>query len=379
MKHPRKGLGAITGWWTRTWRRWRTAHRCSRGFTLTELAVTMVLSTIVSMAAFHIHATFSGSLHRQDEISRIQGTMKIARSMLEQRIRPAGSGMIGVVSSDCGGTHQVGPFTIHNSNVIGTSDTTLGGTDNDPDWFEVISADMSRSSYINGQSPVKGVTKPVDDPTLFKVGGLMGLRNKNGICIFMITHAMANAGRIQYNPGGGGPLDGLNTCYNGIADRKDCEENVMLDKFMNTGDQIVDMSTGSFALRIDNSRPARPVLMMASGMAGGDPTLYQWKPVAVNVEDMQIALHLDTSVPPDGMGDLWINSRDQTTDELMAVRAVRISIVFRSNTEVSGWRSGRRPALEDRPVQATTDGYIRRVMTTVIKLRNRPEPRPPSP
>jgi len=381
MIHTRTPPDAVPcrGWWGRTWRRLRAAHRASRGFSLTELVVTMVLSTVIAIGAFHIHATFQASLHRQDEITRIQGTMKIARAMLERKIRPAGAGMVGVVSSDCGGTHQVGPFTFHNSNVIGTNDTTLGGTDNDPDWFEVMSADMTNSGYLTGQSPIRGITKPVDDPTKFKVGGLIGLRNGNGICVFMISKIMPSAGRIQYSPGHGGSLGALQSCYNQIADRKDCEENVMMDKFLEAGDQIIDLSTGSFALRIDDTQPARPVLMMATGVAGGDPTLYQWKPVAVNVEDMQIALHLDTSDPPDGMGEIWVNSRDLTVAELMNVRAVRINLVFRSNNEVVGWRAGRRPELEDRPAATVTDGYIRRVMTTVIKLRNRPEPRPASP
>lgn len=377
MNHARTVRDAAPrhGWWGRTWRRLRAAHRASRGFSLTELMVTMVLSTVIAIGAFHIHATFSASLHRQDEITRIQGTMKIARAMLERKIRPAGSGMVGVVSSDCGGTHQVGPFTFHNSNVIGTGDTTLGGTDNDPDWFEVMSADMTNSGYLTGISPIMGVTKPVDNPSKFKVGGLIGLRNGNGVCVFMVSKLIQGSSQIQYRPGG----NPLLTCYNQAAHRKDCEDNVMMDHFMQEGDQIIDLSSGSFALRIDDSQPARPVLMMASGMAGGDPTLYTWKPVAVNVEDMQIALHLDTSDPPDGMGEIWVNSRDLTAAELMNVRAVRISLVFRSNNEVVGWRAGRRPALEDRPQAGNTDGYIRRVMTTVIKLRNRPEPRPASP
>lgn len=376
---PGKAPGAHQrrSWWGRTWRRWRAAHRDSRGFTLTELVVTMVLSTVIAIGAFHIHATFSASLNRQDEITRIQGTMKIARAMLERKIRPAGAGMVGVVSTDCGGTHSVGPFTIHNNNVIGgTPDTADGGTDNDPDWFEVISANMGASAYLDGQAPIMGVTKPVQDTKGFKEGSLMGLRNGNGVCIFMVSKIMNSGKKIQYNPGGGGSLGALLTCYNQAAHRKDCEDNVMMDHFMQPGDQIIDLSSGSFALRINDSKPARPVLEMAAGVAGGDPNLYEWKPVAVNVEDMQIAVHLDTSAPPDGMGDIWVNSRDLTTAELMNVRAVRLSLVFRSNNEVSGWSSGRRPALEDRPAATTNDGYIRRVMTTVIKLRNRPEPRP---
>ncbi len=369
MRPSRNHSVARHGWWGCTWRRWRAALRDSRGFTLTELVVTMFLSTVIAIGAFHIHATFTASLNRQDEISRIQGTMKITRAMLERKIRPAGAAMVGVVTTACNTQHAVGPFTFHNNNSFPVvDDSALGGIDNDPDWFEVVSANMPNSTYVTTTTAVSSRSLPVFNGSLMRPGGLIGLRNANGVCIFALTGTTNTS--VSYAASG----NPLATCLNTGGGVTNCEGSSLQATNMSTGDQVIDMS-GSFALRIDNSKPARPVLQMAAGIVpGSHQSLYDWKAVAVNVEDMQIALHLDTTVPADGMGDIWINSRDLASTEIMNVRAVRISMVLRSNNEVVGWRSGRRPALEDRPMATTRDGYIRRVMTTVIKLRNRPLP-----
>ena len=155
--------------------------------------------------------------------------------------------------------------------------------------------------------------------------------------------------------------------------KQDCRNNVLKDNDLQAGSEILNFGGGTFAMRIDDDKPAVPVLKMATGVAGGTATLYNWQALAMHVEDIQIALHLDTSVPADDMGDIWVNDRDLLDTELGKVRSARVSVVFRSASEIPGWSSGRRPALEDRPAATTTDGYIRRVMTTVIKLRNRVE------
>lgn len=341
-------------------------RRPERGVTLVELMIAMFLSTLILMGAFHVHSTFQTSLHRQDQISRMQQTMKVTRDLLERRLRSAGAGLVANTKSYCGGEHQVGPFTLHNKNTFGQGDTTEGDSDNDPDWFEVISSDKALNGIITQPSPVKNAVNFVDNPEAFPVGGLFGIKGPNGVCVFMVTMHPGSNG-VQYRPGAGA----LNQCYNSPAEKGACQSEVLDGaNFVPVGSEMLNFSSGTFALRIDDSNPRRPVLMMATGVAGGDPNLYQWQPVAEHVEDMQIGMYLDTSDPPDEIGDLWVNSRDLTTLELDRVRAVRISLVFRSASEIAGWRAGRRPALEDRPAATTTDGYLRRVMTSTVKLRN---------
>jgi type IV pilus assembly protein PilW len=342
------------------------------GFSLVEMMVALVISSLLMIAIFHINSTFNMALHRQDEIGRMQQTMKVVRTILERRIRAAGAGAVFRTQSSCGGNHMVGPIIIHNSNSLTGSDLTTGDADPDPDWFEILSADLSRSGRITAKAPVMGNDHSVDDTSKFKPGDLIGLKYKDGMCLLMVTKVQSN-GKIQFGTQGTGAAAMAN-CYNDPQLNKLCEDLVVKNHFMFPGDEVVNFGSGSFAMRVDTTNPDLPMLMMASGTVGGSPASYQWQPVAGNVEDMQIAAHVDTSVTPDDLGDMWVNSRDLTIDELSRVRAVRITLVFRSTTTVTGWNLGRRPGFEDRAAATVDDGYVRRVLTLVIKLRNRSAP-----
>lgn len=344
-----------------------------RGFSLIEMLIAVFMSSILIMAVFHVNATFQTALTRQDEISRMQQSMKIVRTLLDRRLRAAGSGItVGNVVSGCGGNHQVGPFVLHNKNTFGVADTVEGGADDDPDWFEVMSADISLNGRITQRGPIMGNSHEVDDHTKFKDGDIVGIKTQHGMCLLMVTKQQPSPGKILFGTQGSGP-SAMANCYNNPQENKACEDNVLQEHFLNPGEEVINFGSGTFALRIDTSVPDQPVLMMATGTAGGVATQYAWQPLASNVEDMQIAAHVDTSVPPDDYGDLWVSSRDLTTAELNKVRAVRISLVFRSTTPVTGFALGRRPALEDRAVAPSSDGYVRRVLSMVVKLRNRPE------
>lgn len=344
----------------------RARHR-QQGFTLTELLVAVFLAGILAAAAFHIHYTFQSSFHRQEQITQMQQTMKVTRALLARYLRGAGAGVNANFWSSCGSERQIGPFVLHNSNPFGSTDLSDGGDDPDPDWFEVTGGDMNVSSPLSHQSAVTSAVRPVLDPAKFKPGDVIGVGNEKGMCLFMVTHVMNND--IQHRPVANQlPMA---ACYNADHARQKCED-VLQTHFLEAGGNVINFSARTAAFRIDDTDPKRPLLMMAAGAAGGDPTLYQWQPIAEGVEDMQIGLHVDTSNPADTMGDVWVNSRDLRANELDRVRAVRLSLVMRSLSEVPGLSGGRRPGLEDRQPAAVTDGYVRRVVTTVFKLRNMP-------
>jgi hypothetical protein len=320
------------------------------------------------MAIFHINSTFNEALHRQDEISRMQQSMKVIRTMLERRIRAAGAGTTYRTASSCGGLHQVGPFIIHNSNSLTAQDLTAGDADTDPDWFEVISADMSRNGQLTANTAAMAAQYPVVNGTVFRAGDLIGVSNKDGMCLRMATGSSAN--QVDVASSGTGAA-AMAACYNNAANNATCQTGTLLAATLSAGATIANFGSGSFAMRVDNTNPDRPMLMMATSTAGGTPATYQWQPVAGNVEDMQIAAHVDTSATPDEIGDVWVNSRDLTAAEINRVRAVRITLVFRSTTAITGFNLGRRPALEDRAAATVDDGYVRRVLSMVISLRNK--------
>jgi prepilin-type N-terminal cleavage/methylation domain-containing protein len=343
-----------------------TGHTRQTGFTLIELLVAIFLAGLLVAASFHIHSTFQSTMHRQEEVTRMQQTMKVTRDLLARRIRGAGGGISANLWSACGGEHTVGPFTLHNDNALGGSDLSEGGSDNDPDWFEVVGADHNSSSSLSKQHPLVSRVKHVHEPGKFKPGDLVVIQNDKGACMLMISRVHHKW--VMHQPAGWGGAK-MTGCFNQTLQmcRREMETNQLP-----SGTPLINLSPRSGAFRVDDSDPDRPLLMMASGVGGGDPTQYDWQPIAEGVEDMQIAVHVDTDDPPDQLGDEWVNSRDLRANETARVRAVRISLVFRSTSPVPGWSSGRRPGLEDRPASPTNDGYIRRVLSTIIKVRNMP-------
>jgi hypothetical protein len=101
------------------------------------------------------------------------------------------------------------------------------------------------------------------------------------------------------------------------------------------------------------------------------------EPLAEGIEDLQIVLGIDSAA--DGLGaengttngdEWWGNLTGETIPAgAVALRAVRLSLVSRALTKVTGTAAYARPALEDHN-GSTTDNYRRRVLTSIIEVRN---------
>ena len=338
------------------------------GFTLIELLVATLVASVIIVAAFHIHATFQAALHRQEQVSQMQQTLQVTKRLLVRAIRSSGGNMPGNLWSGCGGSHRIAAFMFHNSNRFGRTDRWDGGADPDPDWFEVLIPDQNASSRLRWNSFPFAFFRVFDSST-YRREDLILVQNASGGCLLQASHVWHWWGShwVVAWPVG----TRLAWCYNRFSFQLGaCRHNALAGKLLPANSPVLNLRN-SVAFRVDTTDPRRPLLMMAAGQAGGDPRRYQWQPVAEGVEDLQIAVHLDTSDPPDGRGDIWVNSRDLRTNELDRVREVRLSLVVRSTSPVTGWTSGRRPALEDRR-QGPQDGYVRRTITTVVQLRNLP-------
>ena len=109
-------------------------------------------------------------------------------------------------------------------------------------------------------------------------------------------------------------------------------------------------------------------------LKGAAPTL---DPVAEHIEDLQFAFGLDTD--DDNVVDEWIDGSDESdldgggdlTDANKAmVRAIRISVLGRTDQARKELEAGSRTAVEDHAAADTTDYFRRRLSQVTVEVRN---------
>jgi prepilin-type N-terminal cleavage/methylation domain-containing protein len=100
------------------------------------------------------------------------------------------------------------------------------------------------------------------------------------------------------------------------------------------------------------------------------------EPVAEGVEDMQIALGVDTNddknitESADGTNDEWYGNSATDTPLVGKTRAVRVVLVARDTSELQGPASFYKYAALNHSVSAAADKYRRRVLTSTVEIRN---------
>jgi hypothetical protein len=100
------------------------------------------------------------------------------------------------------------------------------------------------------------------------------------------------------------------------------------------------------------------------------------EPMAEGIEDMQIALGIDSGT--NGVSEVGSAANDDewqynvTGDSVLTgtLRAIRVTLVSRANQPVTGGVTPyKRPAVENRTA-GTADAYKRRVLRTMVEIRN---------
>ena len=115
-----------------------------------------------------------------------------------------------------------------------------------------------------------------------------------------------------------------------------------------------------------------PTLFMEAEAGRASPVR---EPLAEGVEDMQISLAYDVNA--DGLiaeagssTDEWFGNNAGDGAPSGAIRAVRVSFVARATNPVPGPATYYRPAIEDHAASATADNFRRRVLSSIVEIRN---------
>lgn len=345
----------------------------NRGFSLVELLIAMVIASVVGIAGVSIFSSSNWSQKTQEDVTEAQQNVRVAADRLAKDIRMAGFGLPDPpFSLSINGETFTSPITVINSSTGFDTITILGGEEEDM-WLDVdadcsnTDADMTNNcdlpdvidpntSHASGSVTlnITGNDSTVIDK-LFDAGGAFDL-DRRYISIggtYFVT--LSNATRIG--------MRATLTATNG------------LDRGYRDGTPVYIIRAVRYTINtaLTGCSGDNPCLARQD-MAGNNNVF------AENIEDIQFAYGIDVS-PRDGkMDDTADGTPGYASSDFLnaptdpsSIIAVRATIVGRTrNVDMKGQTGFKRPLAEDHPEATTAEanGYRRRVLTKVLKIRN---------
>lgn len=339
------------------------SHPRPRGFTLIELMVALVVSSLLVGMILAIFSRMSLSYRGQQQIAGVQQVLAAARATIELDAKQAGLEVSQgfKIASD----GAVGGGTIHQP--IHITDSATG-----PDQIAFFYADTSTQAVVTDPSTFGAGILTVDQPVGFLPGSLVVLVNvdvsnpspidvatagdpviaKYTACVVQIdpaagSVAAANPGTIRFSTAPPWGVAGLVHC-------PAITTNTMLYNFV------------ARAYRIDTSTPARAALgPLQQSPTGGllGTAADNWTDLAYGFTDIQTALRMyEEGDATDADGDTdprrdWYSDNQQ--DNVTATGPVpgppwppapiqmSISLVARTDRDIEGIATAQTPALTD--------------------------------
>lgn len=318
-------------------KRVRQPRRSQAGFTLVELMISLVMFSLTIAGVLSVAVTITTGNREQRQAINAEGSVRVAIDFIADALRQASPGVPGgALLTDASGT------TCTTGSILVTNSTTA------PDRLDMIYASGAVVTSSRSVLLVASTSIDVSDISQFAPG----------------DHVVV--------------ADGTQ----GVMYRIDTITGTTLnfDTVCTSLPWTTDYPVGSLVIRaqhaelyVDMIDGIKTLMFDPDGPDGADVP----EPLAEGVEDMQVALGIETGV--DGSisdvgaaanDDEWVYNRNGDTLPTGSIRAVRITLVARASTPITGGTTPYNlPAAEDRAVGAA-DGYRRRVLRSTIEIRN---------
>ena len=338
-----------------------------RGFTLIEMMIAVVVSSIVVAGLYSIFNLQSRQFLYQDLQMEMHQNIRFATDVLSRSIRMAGYGTGGTVT----GYH--GSSTDDDTLPVIMSWDAQG--DNDSDGITVVYADPSLRMNTEASIETCGTESFSFDLTIldhesklgeYEAGELLlcsDYANLTGIesYLWVITSVSTSSGVVSVE-NNSGYSDFENVC----GDSENLSPSMLCSKahvmtFYIDADDSDGVGPGS----ADN-----PVLMMDMNL---DWPSSDDVPLVDNIEDVQLEYCInDGATEPtcdSDNPDNWDDDVSSGSED--SVWMVRMSIVGRSSRkDPQLLRTSKRPALANHDAATSTDHFYRQVLTTEVAVRN---------
>lgn len=351
----------------------------SDGFTLVEMLITVVLSTLVSVMIYTVFISQTQAFRAQADMGSMQQNLRVAMEMLTRDIASAGFG----TGHDGGSWGESGQSGTSGNPVYALNvRENLAGAG--PDAVEVFMMDPNRSTWaltdmnVRQSCGTSSITFHADYPTAAAQYAATGARNRI-MCFAPSVRGRPASFIWAVNGVGSGQAVPVNS--NSQADYlAECPNN--LPAMMICGPPVY------VAYYIDKNEsdgkgiggPALPVLyyvpdLFAANLAGGYPTVDDI-PIALGIEDLQVQVCEPGLGTDCDLDSSWSFEHDLTPSSVMwhNLGAVRVMLTARTIRQDEKSAAVSTPidldATDSYSVPATADGFHRRVARTEVSLRN---------
>jgi Tfp pilus assembly protein PilE len=308
-------------------------RRQQGGFTLVELMVGMVLTTLLIGFVFTIFVQTSSAFRAQSQISDLQQALVAAETVIGREVRQAGLGMPdGVRVAFDADVHQA-------IEIVNASDG--------PDELRVLAADPAVQARVTALA-LGADQITVDDASVLEVGQVLVLSDPQAVdpAIVPAPPQTFDACVVQIAEITGTTVTLSTAAPWGQPGNAQCAD-VAANNATSTEPDTMAFGLRMRGYRIDATRPELGVLQR-SVTAG---LLDDWEDLGIGFTDLQVATRWHD--PGDGSKE-WYSGDDQTTLTEPAAAApttvpveLTLSLVVRTLRDVSGVASTRTPSLVD--------------------------------
>lgn len=319
-----------------------------RGFTMVELLVALALGLMLSAGIVNIYLQNKQNYVQDEELARMQENARYAMGLLKRELTMAGfvagiGDYSGIDTADLGAGNDCvgsGQWAINVQgdifeliNNFSTSFATRNGTT----WNCLTAAEIQTGSDIIS------VKRTADRPTL-EDGSFTGTLTAADQEQWYLR-AFDNNSTLSWNyVDAGGSITADVSAGNGVDYWEYYSQIFYLRNFSRTaGDGI-------------------PTLCIERLIASGMTT----DCLVEGIEDMQIEVGVDTN--DDSVPDFF--DPNPTAAEIQEAVVVRIYLLVRSVEDISNYTNDKTYTLGSKNIAAKNDGFMRRVFSTTVQMRN---------
>lgn len=319
-------------------------QRPEAGFTLIELMISLVLFSFAIAGVLSVAVSMTQGYREQRAAVEAESSVRVPIDFIVDAIRQSSPGAPSGNIQDAA-TCSNGALTIENNQTSLSNNPTVSGWDS----LDVIYASggvvtSSRTAYASGTT-----TMDVDDASQLAVGDSIVISDTNQGHLVKITGIAANT----------------------LTLATQCSTIVLPTSGYPAGSLVVRAQHAVFTI---DSVDTIPTLMMDPDASGPQTP----QPLAEGVEDLQFAIGYDTD-GDNQVTEVGVTAGDDewqgnvTGDSVLtgSLRALRVSMIARTTSGLIGSAAPFiRPALEDHAAATTGDQFRRRVLKTIVEIRN---------